>query len=258
MENKDRNEVNDLEKELKKQLDLWHEKDKHQNIINAISDIPDAERDYSLVSYLGRAWNNLDKYEKAIACFLSVQEQGSSDPLWHYRLGYAYYYGGKPEEAVAAFEQALELDPDDRDSQMFLSLSRNAVGKQPEHVLSANLAAEADLPEEGKLAPFKLVSHNSGSISLILNVGSYKREVFDARADEGFEGNGYDWASLAAVFLQEQQPELAGVIRFDPEADMFAAYTDNKEAMFSFALAFKEACENDALISDLFSRAELD
>ncbi|CAM4478355.1 Imm51 family immunity protein [Paenibacillus endophyticus] len=247
-----------MEKELKKQLDLWHKKDKHQNIINTISDIPEAERDYSLVSYLGRAWNNLDNYEEAIACFLSVEDQGASDPLWHYRLGYAYYYGGKPEAAEAAFEQSLKLNPEDQDSQMFLRLSRNAAGKQPEHLLSANLAAEAGFPEEDKLAPFQLVSHNNGSISLILNVGNYKREVFGARAEEGFEGNGYDWASLAAVFLQEQKPELADVIRFDPEADMFAAYTDNKEAMFSFALAFKEACENDALIIDLFSRAELD
>nr|WP_232231594.1 Imm51 family immunity protein [Paenibacillus sp. HW567] len=95
-------------------------------------------------------------------------------------------------------------------------------------------------------------------MSVILNAGSYKSWLFGTRADEGFEGSGYDWASLAAVFLEEQMPELAEVIHFDPEAGMFCAYSSNKEAILSFATGFKTACEDDTLIQDLFSRAELD
>ncbi|WP_138752103.1 Imm51 family immunity protein [Paenibacillus sinopodophylli] len=244
-----------MEKEFVKQLDLWHKKDKHQDIIIAITEVPEAERDYTLVSYLGRALNNEERYEEAIACLQSVQGQGANDPLWHYRLGYAYYYQDQSVQAVEAFEHALRLDPEDRDIQMFLRLSRKDAGI---HIDTESDAAESDSQEDQKLSPFKLVTHDSGNISLILSVGSYKREVFASRSEEGFEGNGYDWASLAAVFLEEQQPELAEVIRFDPEADMFVAYTNHKEAMLSFASAFKEACENDVLIHDLFSRAELD
>ncbi|SKA44293.1 Immunity protein 51 [Chitinophaga eiseniae] len=57
---------------------------------------------------------------------------------------------------------------------------------------------------------------------------------------------------------EEQKPALAGIVKFDPEADMFCAYSLNKEALKEFALSFKEACENDILIKDLFSRAEPD
>jgi hypothetical protein len=32
----------------------------------------------------------------------------------------------------------------------------------------------------------------------------------------------------------------------------------NKEALKTFIIAFKNACENETLIQDLFSRAELD
>jgi tetratricopeptide (TPR) repeat protein len=106
--------------------------------------------------------------------------------------------------------------------------------------------------------PFIIVEQAHGGKSVILNVGSYKAELFAERAEEGFEGNGYDWSSLAAVFLEETMPALAGIIRFDPEADMFCAYSDNGEAVAAFAAGFKQACENDALIRDLFSRAELD
>jgi hypothetical protein len=111
---------------------------------------------------------------------------------------------------------------------------------------------------EEKIKPFFWVEHDSGNVSLCLNVGSYKTEVFDARADEGFEGNGYDWGSLALVFLNEKMPEFKGLIDFDPEGSMFCAYSADKSALEKFTLEFKDACENDALIKDLFSRAELD
>lgn len=109
-----------------------------------------------------------------------------------------------------------------------------------------------------QLKPFILVEQDNGGMSVILNAGSYKAELFQIREDEGFEGSGYDWASLATVFLEEKMPELADSIHFDPEADMFCAYSSNREAVQSFAAGFKAACEDDALIRDLFSRAELD
>ncbi len=116
--------------------------------------------------------------------------------------------------------------------------------------------SDAEIAE--KVKPFQLIEHDSGNTSMILNVGMYKHDIFDMRADEGFEGNGYDWASLAAVFLAEKMPQLAGVVHFDPEADMFCAYSNNRAALQCFALAFKDTCEDDAVIRDLFSRAELD
>ncbi len=116
----------------------------------------------------------------------------------------------------------------------------------------------AAVPAAGSVAPFILVEQDNGGMSVILNVGTYLAELFDTRADEGFEGNGYDWASLAAVFLEEQMPELAEAVHFDPEADMFCAYSGNREAILHFAAGFKKACEDESLIRDLFSRAELD
>lgn len=110
---------------------------------------------------------------------------------------------------------------------------------------------------ENEIAPFVWVELPSGA-SACLNAGRYLQELFDTRADEGFIGNGYDWGSLAQVLLDEKCPGLQGKINFDPEADMFCAYAKDKEALADFILGFKKACEDKALISDLFSRAELD
>lgn len=108
-----------------------------------------------------------------------------------------------------------------------------------------------------KIAPFFLVEHETSS-SICLDVGEYKAELFDLRADEGFEGNGYDWESLATVFLEEKEPHLIDIVDFDSEASVFCAYSSDKEALIEFILKFKDACENKELIEDLFSRAELD
>ena len=82
--------------------------------------------------------------------------------------------------------------------------------------------------------------------------------MFDTREDEGFEGNGYDWASLALIFLEEKMPELSESIDFDPEGSMFCAFSSNVDALATFALSFKEFCDDSESMIDLFSRAELD
>jgi len=110
---------------------------------------------------------------------------------------------------------------------------------------------------EKKILPFFWVNHDD-SYSVCLNAGEYKEELFLSRADEGFEGGGYDWGSLALVFLTEKMPELESIVNFDPEASMFTAYSSDKKALENFILTFKEACEDNDLILDLFSRAELD
>lgn len=109
-----------------------------------------------------------------------------------------------------------------------------------------------------QIQPFFWVDHDNGQASLCLPAGRYKQSLFNSRAEEGFEGNGYDWASLAQVFLDERMPVLKDIVLFDPEAGMFTAYSDNGEALRRFVLAFKDACEDDVLIADLFSRAQLD
>ena len=74
------------------------------------------------------------------------------------------------------------------------------------------------------------------------------------------EGGGYDWASLARVFLAERLPQLEQQVRFDPEASMFCAYCDigNQAALREFALAFRVFCTDEEAMGDLLSRAELD
>jgi len=110
---------------------------------------------------------------------------------------------------------------------------------------------------EDDIKPFFWVEHE-GSWSTCLDVGEFLVDVFATREDEGFEGNGYDWGSLAQVFLDERMPQLAGVVKFDPEGSMFSAYSGDEAALRSFITAFRATCDDREQILDLFSRAELD
>lgn len=111
---------------------------------------------------------------------------------------------------------------------------------------------------EDLIKPFKIVFHEKSTSLILSDVGSYKQHIFEERADEGFEGGGYDWQSLAVVFLDEKLPQLKDKIGMDSEGSMFCAYSKDQQVLEEFAIAFHAACENEELIRDLFSRAELD
>lgn len=88
-----------------KQLQDWHQAADHQKIVEAILEVPAAERDYQLIMLLARAYNNLDDYETACELLNSIKDEGQDDDLWHFRLGYAYYNMGLDAEAKQEFER---------------------------------------------------------------------------------------------------------------------------------------------------------
>ena len=65
-----------MNEELLEQLETWHEQDEYEKIVDAVQEIPTEDRDYELVNHLGRALNNLERYEEAVEQFLTVAEEG--------------------------------------------------------------------------------------------------------------------------------------------------------------------------------------
>ena len=93
--------------------------------------------------------------------------------------------------------------------------------------------------------------------SLCLDTGSdFCRDVFTSRADEGFEGSGYDWDALAAQFLNECMPYLIQYIIFDSEAGMFCAMSEDREVLEDLAKGLLELCVDKDRLADILSRAE--
>lgn len=126
---------------LVEKIQRWHEQDEHQLIIDLLERLPQSQMDYDLTCYLARAYNNLaqpwmDSYqqllERAVSLLLSVEQQGQQDPVWHYRLGYAYYYLDQEEQALACFQRAFQLDPTDEDVDYFIRQCQQMIRQKEE------------------------------------------------------------------------------------------------------------------------------
>jgi len=116
-----------MEKDTLAQLIIWHQEDEHEKIVDRIMEIPQSDRDYETVSLLARAMNNLEHYDEALQQLLTIAKQGEDDPLWHFRVGYSYYYLEQYEEALREFEITDKLDPEDSDTLTLLDWSRDKV-----------------------------------------------------------------------------------------------------------------------------------
>ncbi|MGF9700308.1 SMI1/KNR4 family protein [Paenibacillus sp. MABNR03] len=118
-----------MEQELLDQLNSWHEQDQFGLIVERIEQIPVSDRDYDLTGHLARAYNNRALYREATQQLQSIEEQGKWDPLWQFRLGYAYYHMALYDLALQAFEQADRLQPYDESTLDFLKWTRPKAAK---------------------------------------------------------------------------------------------------------------------------------
>ena len=133
---------------LQQQLEQWHQQDQFQKIVDAILAIPKENWDYELKSHLARAWNNLGEYQKAKELLLQMSGEGKADPLWHFRLGYAYYYLDQLEEALREFDIVLELNPTEEDALLFRNWCRQGLIDQSGHRPVVYTEEQLNLVEE--------------------------------------------------------------------------------------------------------------
>ncbi|MDR2109196.1 MAG: SMI1/KNR4 family protein [Coriobacteriales bacterium] len=84
-----------------------------QKIIVLIEQIPESGRDREIVGSYVRALNNTGQCERAIEVSLRYKDRDEAYPLWHYRLGYAFWYLDRLKEAKAALLRGKELAKDD-------------------------------------------------------------------------------------------------------------------------------------------------
>lgn len=118
----------DRHEELKQQIVRWNFDNQNDRIVQAILAVPAEERDPELVSLLGRAYNCLDEYDKALEHLLTVEKDCQDSDVWFYRVGTAYYYLNRLEEAQKAFERSLELNPGDADTEWYIDRCRRHIG----------------------------------------------------------------------------------------------------------------------------------
>jgi tetratricopeptide (TPR) repeat protein len=69
----------------------------------------------------GRYYHAHHLYGPASACYSNAEQLAPGEFRWPYLLGYTYYQASHPDQAVAAYQRALELNPGDPAAQLRLA-----------------------------------------------------------------------------------------------------------------------------------------
>ena len=109
-----------MKDELLKKIEDLYDLDKHQEIIDMIEALPAEQLNNELIGQLGRAYNNIQNYEKAIEILKSIEIEEGNTMRWNYRIGYSYYYLDDYENAEKCFLKAHEIDPEDEEIKNYL------------------------------------------------------------------------------------------------------------------------------------------
>lgn len=126
----------DLDMDILKQCQKWHEESKQHKIIDALEAIPAEERIPEMDSELARAYNNLadphkptckEMLKKALALLKPHEEYFEDDYYWNFRMGYSYFYLDQEGRALRYFEKALEVRPGDDDTKEFIERCKKGI-----------------------------------------------------------------------------------------------------------------------------------
>ena len=131
-----------------------------------------------LASY-GELLTYADAPEKGIEYLKKALRLDPKHPVWYlYAVGHAYYLLGDHDQAIAAFEKAIEKDPGFWPSHLLAALSYHAKGLEEEarEAVKNALAGNENLASEKweNIIPYKDPEAKQNMVALLKEVGIYK------------------------------------------------------------------------------------
>ena len=102
-----------MKKELLEKIESLYEMGKHQEIIDLIEALPTEQLDTELIGELGRAYNNVENYQKGLEILKSIETEVGDTALWNWRVGYSYFFLKDFISAKKCLLKTYELNPHD-------------------------------------------------------------------------------------------------------------------------------------------------
>ena len=109
-----------MKETLLEEIERLHDLEKYQEIIDLIEALPAERLNTELMGELGRAYNNIEEYEKALEILKTIEFEEGHSLIWNWRAGFSYFFLEDYINAEKCFLKAYELDPNDNDTCDFL------------------------------------------------------------------------------------------------------------------------------------------
>ncbi len=95
------------------------------------------------------------------------------------------------------------------------------------------------------------------SYSLILGE-EHMEPAMDTFEEYDYAGNGYGWEGVARSAVQAHAPDIAEFVEYDPEAGMFAAVSDDPEALRRLGALLRRAVRDRDFLEQLLRDGDPD
>ena len=109
-----------MKETLLEEIERLHDLEKYQEIIDLIEALPAERLNTELMGELGRAYNNIEEYEKALEILKTIEFEEGHSLIWNWRAGFSYFFLEDYINAEKCFLKAYELDPNDNNTCDFL------------------------------------------------------------------------------------------------------------------------------------------
>ncbi|MEM6559810.1 MAG: Imm51 family immunity protein [Myxococcota bacterium] len=255
-------------------VEEWHETNRFDAIVSALTGLPDRELTDARLGRLASAYNNLDRYLEALATLDRVTPAGRETSLWAYRRGYAYFYQGEFRTALALFERAQALGDDDATvfirfcHQEMAELGSSDPSEHPAFIEAAEVVESAEAAESGgaaeaPVAPGEYVRILSSDRWLTVSFQNEHPRVMavgkalEERHPQAYM-NGYNWDAVIRRYLEVHAPNLLEGLDSDPESGSYAAHyaqsPENRARAEQVMSILVRLVEEKDLLSDFVQR----
>ncbi len=131
-----------MKEKLLEKIENLNEMEKYQEIIDLIEALPAEQLNTELIGELGRAYNNIEEYEKGLEILKSIENEVGDTALWNWRIGYSYFFLEDYTKAEKHFLKVCEQEPDDEKACDFLVGTYIALGEIEEENGNSEKAIE--------------------------------------------------------------------------------------------------------------------
>ena len=131
-----------MKEKLLEKIESLNEMEKYQEIIDLIEALPAEQLNTELMGELGRAYNNIEEYEKGLEILKSIENEVGDTALWNWRIGYSYFFLEDYTKAEKYFLKVYEQEPDNEKACDFLVGTYIALGEIEEENGNSEKAVE--------------------------------------------------------------------------------------------------------------------